>query len=153
MQFCRVRRYPSGFAPISLAIKGVLFWPGLALGILASAYFGVGPGVFRKRGGKLPWSAKFVLGPCLIGQYLSLLYYRQQCRAWDEITPRVWIGSKLGRRVAKRALQAGVTAVLDLSAEFSETKPFRAICYRNMPILDLTAPTQAQLHKMGKFIG
>ena len=156
----RIGFYYAACAVIVLALvptlwpwSASLFWPGLALGILASAYFGVGPGVFRKRGGKLPWSAKFVLGPCLIGQYLSLLYYRQQCRAWDEITPRVWIGGKLGRRAAKCALQAGVTAVLDLSAEFSETKPFRAICYWNMPILDLTAPTQAQLHEMGKFIG
>jgi len=132
--------------------SGLLLWPGLALGIVASGYLGVGPIIFRKRKGKLPWTAKFVLGPCLIGQYLSLLYYRRQCRSWDEITPQIWIGGKLGHRAAKRALQAGVTTVLDLSAEFSETKLFRAICYRNIPVLDLTAPTQEQLHQMGKFI-
>ena len=130
----------------------LLFWPGLALGILASAYFGVGPIIFRKREGKLPSSARFVLGPCLIGQYLSLLYYRGRSRSWDEITPRVWLGGKLGRREAGSALRAGVTAVLDLSAEFSETTSFRAVCYRNIPILDLTAPTQEQLREMGKFI-
>ena len=130
----------------------LLFWPGFALGLVASAYFGVGPIIFRKENGKLPLSAQFVLGPCLIGQYLSLLYYRRQCRCWDEITPRVWMGGKLGRRQAKRALRTGVTAVLDLSAEFSETKPFRAVRYRNIPILDLTAPTQEQLHEMGTFI-
>jgi protein-tyrosine phosphatase len=132
--------------------SGLLFWPGLALGIVASAYFGVGPIIFRKRGGRLAWSAKFVLGPCLIGQYLSLLYYRRQCRVWDEITPRVWIGGKLGHRAAKRAVKTGVTAVLDVSAEFSETKSFRAVRYRNIPILDLTAPTQEQLHQMSKCI-
>ena len=43
--------------------------------------------------------------------------------------------------------------MLDLSAEFSEAKPFRKINYRNIPILDLTAPTQAQLAEMGEFIG
>jgi protein phosphatase len=42
--------------------------------------------------------------------------------------------------------------VLDLSAEFSEAKPFRKINYRNIPILDLTAPTQAQLVEMSRFI-
>ena len=43
--------------------------------------------------------------------------------------------------------------MLDLSAEFSEAKPFREINYRNIPILDLTAPTQTQLAEMGEFIG
>jgi protein-tyrosine phosphatase len=43
--------------------------------------------------------------------------------------------------------------VLDLSAEFSEAKAFRKINYRNIPILDLTAPTQAQLVEMSEFIG
>jgi protein-tyrosine phosphatase len=40
-----------------------------------------------------------------------------------------------------------------LSAELSETKPFRKINYRNIPVLDLTGPTQAQLVEMSKFIG
>jgi protein phosphatase len=94
-----------------------------------------------------------VLAPCLLGQYLSLLYYRSQCRSWDEVTPQIWIGGKLGSRFAKRALCCGVASVLDLSAEFSEAKPFRKINYRNIPVLDLTAPTQAQLAEMGEFIG
>jgi membrane-associated phospholipid phosphatase len=138
--------------PIFWPWSALLFWPGLALGVVASAYLGVGPIIFRKEKGKLPLSAQFVLGPCLIGQYLSLLYYRRQYRCWDEITPRLWIGGKLRRRQAKSALRAGVTAVLDLSAEFSETKPFRTVRYRNIPILDLTAPTQEQLREMGRFI-
>jgi protein phosphatase len=94
-----------------------------------------------------------VLAPCLLGQYFSLLYYRSQCRSWDEVTPRIWIGGKLGTRCAKKAVCAGVTVVLDLSAEFSEAKTFRKINYRNIPVLDLTAPTQAQLVEMSEFIG
>ncbi|PYJ80354.1 MAG: phosphatase [Verrucomicrobia bacterium] len=109
--------------------------------------------MFHKTKGKLPWSTRFVLAPCLLGQYLSLLYYRRQCRSWDEVTPRIWIGGKLGSGSAKKALCSGVTSVLDLSAEFSEAKPFRKINYRNIPVLDLTAPTQAQLAQMGEFIG
>jgi len=46
-----------------------------------------------------------------------------------------------------------VTAVLDLTAEFSEAKAFRGTCYRNIPILDLTAPSQEQLREMAAFIG
>jgi rhodanese-related sulfurtransferase/membrane-associated phospholipid phosphatase len=131
----------------------LLLWPTIALGIVASAYFGAGPIIFHKTKGKLPWSTRFVLAPCLLGQYLSLLYYRSRCRSWDEVTPRVWIGGKLGSRSADKALCGGVTAVLDLSAEFSEAKPFRKINYRNIPVLDLTAPSQAQLVEMSEFIG
>jgi hypothetical protein len=130
----------------------LLLWPTIALGIVASAYFGAGPIIFHKTKGKLPWSTRFVLGPCLLGQYFSLLYYRSRCRSWDEVTPRIWIGCKMGARSADKALCGGVTAVLDLSAEFSEAKPFRKINYRNIPILDLTAPTQAQLVEMSEFI-
>src|SRR5205814_6403086 len=65
----------------------------------------------------------------------------------------IWIGGKLGSRSANKALCSGMSAVLDVSAEFSEAKPFRKINYRNIPVLDLTAPTQAQLAEMGEFIG
>src|SRR5206468_2207115 len=42
--------------------------------------------------------------------------------------------------------------VLDLTAEFSETKPLREIDYRNIAVLDLTPPTTAQLMEMARFI-
>ena len=58
-----------------------LLWPAAGLAITAGAYFGRGPGIFRKTDGRLPWSTRFVLAPILIGHYLSLAYYRRQCRA------------------------------------------------------------------------
>jgi len=131
----------------------LLIWSAIALGIVAFAYFRAGPIVFHKTEGRLPWSTRCVLGPCLVGQYLSLLYYRSQCRSWDKVTPEIWIGGKLGSRGARQALSFGVGSVLDVSAEFSEAKPFRKINYRNIPVLDLTAPTQSQLMKMSEFIG
>jgi protein-tyrosine phosphatase len=155
----RIGSYYAAGAVVALLLSAIfwpwgvlLLWPAIALGIVASAYFGAGPIVFHKTKGNLPWSTRFVLAPCLLGQYLSLLYYRSQCRSWDEVTPRIWIGGKLGARSANKVLRAGVTAVLDLSAEFSEAKPFRKINYRNIPVLDLTAPTQAQLAEMSEFI-
>src|SRR5207244_13308222 len=76
----------------------------------------------------------------------------RQRRLWDKMSLSVWIGRQLSNREAEGAVRSGVTAVLDLSAEFSEAKAFRAISYRNIPILDLTAPSLEQLWEMGKFI-
>ena len=156
----RIGSYYAAGAAVVLVMGAILWpwgvlllWPATAFGIVAIAYFRAGPIVFRKSGGKLPWSTRFVLAPCLVGQYLSLLYYRRQCRSWDKVTPEIWIGGKLGSRAAKKALCSGVVSVLDLSAEFSEAKPFRKINYQNIPDLDLTAPTQAQLVEMSKLIG
>lgn len=142
------------------ASLAVLFWPGgafliwptVSLGIAAAAYFGAGPGIFRKRDGRLPWTTWWALGPVLLGQELSRLYYRRQCRAWDELTPQVWIGSVLSHREATEAVREGVTAVLDLTAEFSERAPLRGLKYRNIQVLDLTAPGLDQLEEMAEFI-
>jgi protein phosphatase len=88
----------------------------------------------------------------LLGQQLSRLYYRRECRAWDRLTPKVWIGSVLNRREAADAVRQGVTAVLDLTAEFSAPAPFRGVTYRNIPILDLTAPRPEELREGVTFI-
>lgn len=130
----------------------LLLWPAFALVLAAAAYLGRGPGVYRKAGGRLPLAARFVLQPLLLGQRLSLLYYRRQCRPWDEAAPRVWIGSQLHDRQAEGAVHQGVTAVLDLTAEFSEARPFLRMAYLNLPILDLTAPAPGLLSEAASFI-
>jgi protein-tyrosine phosphatase len=129
-----------------------LLWPFISLGIAAAAYFGAGPAVFRKREGRLRWTTWWALGPVLFGHEISRRYYRREGRPWDQLTPRVWIGGVLSRREAIACVREGVTAVLDLTAEFSEPPPFRALTYKNIPIQDLTAPTTAQLEEMISFI-
>lgn len=129
-----------------------LIWPTVSLGLAAAAYLGAGPGIFQKHNGRLPWTTGWALGPVLLGQELSRRYYRRQSRAWDELTPRVWIGGVLNHAEAAEAVRNQVTAVLDLTAEFSEPAPFRAVTYRNIAVLDLTAPTVDQLHEMAAFI-
>jgi len=129
-----------------------LLWPAAALGIVAAGYFGLGPGITRKTNGQLPLSSRFVLAPILVGQYLSVVYYRQRCRAWDEVIPRVLMGRVPSDSEARLAVEQGVTAVLDLTAEFSEPAAFRTLRYRNMPMLDLTAPTPIQIREAVDFI-
>jgi membrane-associated phospholipid phosphatase len=130
----------------------ILIWPIAAIAIVAIGYFHAGPGIFRKRYGRLPFSAKLILAPVLAGNYLSWLYYKRQCRPWDEVVPGVWIGRWLSNAEANEAVRAGVTAVLDLSESFSEARPFVELVYRHMPVLDLTAPTPAQLAEAVAFI-
>ena len=93
-----------------------------------------------------------VLAPCLLGHRISFLYYRQQCRPWDQVTPEVWIGGVLSQQETVTVLRLGVTAVLDLTAEFSASERFRTLVYRSIPLLDLTAPSQDQLRVMAEFI-
>ena len=131
---------------------GIFLWPAAACLLLGTAYFGPGPEIYRKVDGRLTLSTRLLLAPLLIGQRLSLWYYQRQCRAWDEITPQVWIGRKLSNREAAEARGKGVTAVLDLTAEFSEAAPFLEARYLNVPILDLTAPTPEQLGRCIDFL-
>jgi hypothetical protein len=131
----------------------VLLWPALALAFLTAAYWGLGPGVYRKSEGRLPASARLVLAPMLLGQYGSLVWYRRRCRPWDEVVPGVWVGRRLTDREAAGAVRQGVTAVLDLTVEFSEARPFLALTYRHLPVLDLTAPTPEQMREAAAFIG
>jgi predicted protein tyrosine phosphatase/membrane-associated phospholipid phosphatase len=130
----------------------ILIWPAAACAIATSAYCGLGPAIYRKTNGRLPLSTRIVLAPLVIGQQLSLRYYRRQCRAWDEAAPNVWIGRCLSDREAHEATGAGVAAVLDVTAEFSEAAPFLGTKYLNVPILDLTAPTPEQLQQCVDFI-
>jgi protein-tyrosine phosphatase/membrane-associated phospholipid phosphatase len=141
-----------GLAMVSWPWGGLLLWPAGALSIVMTAYFGVGPGIYRKSAGRLPLSTWVLLGPVLMGQHLSLRYYRRQCRPWDEVVPGVLIERTLSNAEACEAIRRGVTAVLDLTAEFSEAVPFLCTTYRNLPILDLTAPTMKQLQDAVRFI-
>ncbi|MGA2256048.1 MAG: phosphatase PAP2/dual specificity phosphatase family protein [Thermoguttaceae bacterium] len=130
----------------------IFLWPATACLLAAAAYFGLGPGIYRKIDGRLTLSTRLLLAPLLVGQELSLRYYRRQCRAWDEVTPRVWLGRKLSDREAADAVRQGVTAVLDVTAEFSEAAPLLSTRYLNVPILDLTAPTPEQLRRCVAFV-
>ena len=147
-------------AAIAAFVVGWVCWPmgvlfslaGSALAMVAAGYLGLGCGVYRKRGGRLPFSTRMLLGPVLLGHRLSLLYYRRQCRPWDKVLPGLLIGRRLSDKEARAAVGQGVTAVLDLTTEFSEVPAFLAVTYHNLPVLDLTAPTARQLQDAVGFL-
>lgn len=126
-------------------------WPAFSLGAAAWAYTG-GAWLYRKRDGRLAPATKWLMAPMLAGQWLSWRWYARQARPWDELAPRVWIGRHLTEAEAATAVRAGVSAVLDLSSEFSAPAAFRAGRYRHLAVSDLTAPTSAQLEEAADFI-
>lgn len=129
-----------------------LLWPAGALGLTASAYVTGRTDLYRKERGCIPASARFVLAPVLLFQRLSHWYYRRRSRAWDPLVPGILMGRALSNREAAKLVDTGVTAVLDLTAEFTEAEAFRARTYLNLPVLDLTAPTQPQLDAAVAFL-
>ena len=128
-------------------------WPAFAFGVGAFGYGGFGAGIYRKRAGRLTGLTKALLGPLLFLQWLSWIYYRGKSPRWNEVTPQVWIGALPTPEIARDATAAGVTAVLDLTVEFSEAEPFLKTRYLHLPVLDLTAPNPDQLAEAVHFIG
>ena len=136
----------------SMPWTGVLLWPVFSLVLVAVGYLLLGPGVFRKEDGRYHWTTWFLLGPVLAGHRLSLAYYARQCRPYDRLTDHLWIGRRLSAAEARKARGAGVSAVVDLTAELSEARPFRDLPYLPLPVLDLTAPTARQINQAIAFI-
>ncbi len=130
-----------------------LIWPALSMLALVVAYLGVGPVIYGKRKGALPKHVLFMMAPTLLGQHLSLCYYRRNSSPWDEAAPGLLMGRVLTEPECAALIQTGATAVLDLTAEFSETARLLALEYHNVPLLDLTAPTPVQLQEAVAFIG
>ncbi|MEI2782537.1 MAG: phosphatase PAP2/dual specificity phosphatase family protein [Candidatus Competibacter sp.] len=153
------RRYLLGvLACIALALQGgywlLLLWPGFALGAVAVAYMGVGPAVFRKRGGRLSVAAIILLGPYLIGQSLSWRWYLRRMGApLSEIVPGVFIGARLDDREAIVFAAAHPDRfVLDLTGDFDEAGSLREGDYANLQLMDLIEPPPDALRDAATWI-
>jgi 1-acyl-sn-glycerol-3-phosphate acyltransferase/predicted protein tyrosine phosphatase/membrane-associated phospholipid phosphatase len=131
---------------------GLFLWPAVSLAIVSAAYAGAGPWAFAKLDGRLPPATWLMLWPYLIGQRASLAWYGRQCRAYDAVTPNVWIGRVLTEQEARHAVDAGVVAVVDLTPDFNEPAIFTRLPYLNVPTVDLTAPDQASLQRAVRFV-
>jgi protein-tyrosine phosphatase len=130
----------------------LLLWPAVSLALIATAYVRGSSSIFRKKDGRLPISTRVVLGPYLFGAKLSRLIYRRNRRPWVESAPGVYCGRLLTKREAVAMRAMGITGVLDLTAEHSETRAFQGTEYLNVPVLDLTTPSRDQLDAVVAFI-
>jgi protein phosphatase len=130
----------------------VLVWPAASLAVIAAAYLWFGPHVFHKRGGRLHPVTRIGLGPYLVGGWLTFPHYRRTAPPWVDLTPKLVLGRRLKDAEARAQVERGVRAVLDLTAECEAPPAFRALAYRNIPILDLTIPTPRQFADAVEFI-
>ncbi|MEX0325888.1 MAG: dual specificity protein phosphatase family protein [Puniceicoccaceae bacterium] len=129
-----------------------LLWPGASLAVVSAGYFGVGPRIYGKRDGAHPlWSRILHVFPFL-GHEISRRHYARGCNAWDELLPGLLIGRQLNEEEALALKQEGVSAVLDLTSEFDEPGTLKGLHYQNIPLLDLTPPSKAQLEEAMAFI-
>lgn len=131
----------------------ILLWPALAMLIIAFGYWFVGPAVFYKNNGRISLFSTVLLGPYFIGQHIYWRNYFSKCRPWDEPVPNLLIGRFLTEKEALSAvMKENIVAVVDMTAEFSETQSFREISYLNLQTMDLTAPHYEYLLEGAKFI-
>jgi protein-tyrosine phosphatase len=128
-----------------------LAWASLSLGIVALAYSGAGPGVFRKYRGRISLPARLILAPYLLGAWISMRLYTRRRPPVLLLAAGLYVG-RLPLRSEQRNLDgAGITAVVDMTAEFD------AACvagrrYLNCQTLDLTVPTAAQMATIVEFV-
>ena len=130
----------------------LLIWLAVSLAAQALAYAGWGSAVFRKTGGRLPWSVRILFAPYMICARVTLHYYCRGLPPWAEAAPGVWIGRRLTDPEAQEAIRKGVTSALDLTAGFPECAPLIGIRYLNIQLLPLTVPSLEQLRDAVRFV-
>ena len=121
-----------------------LLWPFLSLLLVALAYARAGVAVFQKQDGQQSRAARLLLAPYRLGSWLASRWFSRHDAARVQVVPGLWIGRAPGQRdwCAPQPI-----AVLDLTAEFSASREARRMPYASVPMLDLLAPTLAQLQQ------
>jgi predicted protein tyrosine phosphatase len=136
--------------------KFVAFSAAIAFLAVAVAYTFSWPGLIgKKRAGGLLTSSYALFWPFHFLNYLSLTMFRwsRQSAPFSEIFPGLYLGGRLTSRDARRLCELNISAVLDLTCEFSEIHCLRTTsAYLCIPLLDRTAPSPAELEAAIRFI-
>ena len=85
---------------------------------------------------------------------ISRQYYQRRAPAWSELTPNFWFGGWPGPTTTRQLLDAGVTAMIDLSAEFDSSplaRTGRVNCLF-LELLDLSVPSLEDMRRAAAFI-
>jgi protein-tyrosine phosphatase len=120
----------------------LLLWPAGALLLVGLTYAQGSTAVFQKHEGHLSWAARTLLAPYLIGAWWSSRWLTRREAAGAEVAPGIWLARAPSRTDWQHL---PYNAVLDLTAEFDCGPPAGPRPYRNVPLLDLVAPSVAEL--------
>ncbi|MCU8085906.1 diacylglycerol kinase family protein [Shewanella sp. SM21] len=128
-------------------------WTSLSLFLVGSAYWFNLASIFRKRqDGTIPWYIRWGFIPFLLGSRL----YNHWARKYDSVPPmqrideHLYLGCRLFSADLETIKANKITAILDVTAEFDglDWSQFEDhIEYLNIPILDHSVPTSAQLNQ------
>lgn len=123
----------------------LLAWPGLSFLGVGRAYAGLGPRLLGKRadGSLAAWAVALLLPYFLLTWLLWHVQRRLSAPPpCQEVAPGLW----LGRRLLPAEVPAGISLVVDLTAEFPEPGGVRrGRTYRCLPTLDGHVPSVAAL--------
>ncbi len=112
-----------------------LFWPCASLLLVALNYALFGAAGFQKQThGALGAASSWLLAPYLLGAWINSRLWTRKHPQPDQVVEGIWLG-----RVPSAEEAAPFAAVLDLSAELPVCLPGKT--YRNLPLLDLVAPS------------
>lgn len=137
----------------------VLFaWTSFSLACVSVAYIFEYPSLFRKRhDGTIPLYIRWIFIPFLLGTgaYNTWARSNDKVPAIQKIEDNLLLACRLFGHDVENLKKQGVGAVLDVTAEFDglDWSAYQYdIAYLNIPVLDHTSPTVAQLNTAINFI-
>lgn len=153
LSFLVRRMNPRAPEEVAHFMNAPLVWMLLSFVMVGVAYRRRSAAVFGKHpDGRLSWIHTLVLAPYHLLSHLAA-WLASHSTPYHEVAPGLYLGRRLGESRARRAVaELKLGAVLDLTAEFHEPLAFRRLPYLNLPLLDKTAPTPAQLQAGLEFL-
>ena len=138
-------------SPIIL-VSLLLWWGAFSLTAVSFAYLFNYPDLFRKReDGSIPFYIRWIFIPFLLGTgaYNTWARKHDKVPAVQKINDNLYLACRLSGKDIELLQQEGVTAILDVTAEFDglDWTAYQYDCvYLNLPVLDHTSPTPEQLN-------
>ena len=136
-----------------LYFKVIWAWIGLSLTLVSLAYVFDLPWIFRKKiNGSIPFYIRWLFIPFLLGSQLYNFYARKYDKvpAIQKIDQQLFLACRLFPSDIPTLQKAGVTAILDVTAEFDGldwTAENEQLDYLNLPVLDHKSPKAEELIK------
>ncbi len=142
------------FLSTNLYFTVILAWIGLSLSLVSLAYIFDLPWIFRKKtNGSIPFYIRWLFIPFLLGSQLYNWWARKHdgVPAIQQIDDHLFLASRLFSSDIASLKQRGVTAILDVTAEFDgldwTAEGDEELHYFNVPVLDHKSPAPEELVK------